>query len=84
MEIVPFSKFNQKGFSLIGKLCMLNDYQQLQNHFNNFKIESKNLIVDLARLTFCTSQGLGIFITISNTLKKSGKLIKIYITAHFF
>ncbi len=70
MEIKTFSKWNQTCVSLIGKLCTLNDYQQLRNHINNTKIKSDFLIVDLNRLTFTSSHGLGELVAISNALKK--------------
>ncbi len=73
MEISSFNKYNQTGFSLIGKMCTLNDYQLLKNHFTNIKNKSKNVIVDLSRLTFTSSHGLGTLISISKTLKKMGK-----------
>lgn len=71
MEITSFKKCDKTGFSLIGKMCTLNDYQKLKTHFNNIKIENKYLIVDLSRLTFSSSHGLSIFIAASKTFAKT-------------
>ncbi len=74
MEISPFKKNDSvSGVSLIGKLCTLNDYQQLRNHFNNLLIKSSYAIIDLTRLTFTSSHGLGIFLGISRRLKTVNK-----------
>lgn len=70
MEIVPFEKNRRvPGISLIGKLCTLNDYQLLRNQFNNITIEGSYAIIDLTRLTFTSSDGLGIFFNIARRLK---------------
>ena len=73
MEINPFNKYAETGISIIGKLCMLNDYQQLRNRFNNMNIKGNYLIIDLSRLTFTSSHGLGEFISINNTLARRKK-----------
>ncbi len=73
MEIQSFDTYSETGISIIGKLCMLNDYQQLRNHLNNMRIAGNYLIVDLSRLTFTSSHGLGEFVAIANTLKRQKK-----------
>jgi anti-anti-sigma factor len=78
MEINSFQKYGQQGFSVIGKMCDLNDYQHLISYFNNIKINDKIFIVDLSRLTFSSSHGLGLFIEISQTLQKSNTEIYLY------
>lgn len=79
MEITVFNKINGiSGISLIGKLCTLNDYQQLRNHFNNVSIESRCAIIDLTRLTFTSSHGLGIFLGISRRLKTVKKELVLF------
>ena len=70
MEIGTFNNIDGvSGIALIGKLCTLNDYQQLRNRFNNISIEGNYAIIDLTRLTFTSSHGLGIFLGISRRLK---------------
>jgi len=79
MEIMPFEKIeNTTGISLIGKLCTLNDYQQLRNQITNLKIEGKHLILDLSRLTFSSSHGLGILIGMSNKLNTTDIELVLY------
>lgn len=79
MEITPFNKFESvPGISLIGKLCTLNDYQQLRNYLNNITLKSYYMIIDLSRLTFTSSHGLGIFLGISRKLKATGKELILY------
>ena len=74
MEITPFTKFESApGISLIGKLCTLNDYQQLRNYFNNITLKSNYTTIDLSRLTFTSSHGLGVLLGISSKLKAMGK-----------
>ena len=70
MEISTFDKIDEvSGIALIGKLCTLNDYQQLRNYFNNITIKGSYAIIDLTRLTFTSSHGLGIFLGISGRVK---------------
>ena len=78
MEIDSFQKYNLQGFSVIGKMCDLNDYQHLQSYFNNMKINKKKFIIDLSRLTFSSSHGLGLFIEIAQKLQKSNTEIFLY------
>ena len=74
MEISTFDKIDEvSGIALIGKLCTLNDYQQLRNYFNNITIKGSYAIIDLTRLTFTSSHGLGIFLGISGRLKAAKK-----------
>ena len=74
MEIMPFDLCEgNPGVSLVGKLCTLNDYQLLRNRFNNIVIPGKYAIIDLARLTFTSSHGLGLFLGIANQLSALGK-----------
>lgn len=73
MEIAPFKKYNQTGFTIIGKVCSLNDYQKLRNFYNNLKIRDTNLIIDLSRMTFSSSRGLSLLVEIRQTLKRNGK-----------
>ncbi|MGD9202349.1 MAG: STAS domain-containing protein [Chitinispirillia bacterium] len=78
MEIISFQKYDQQGFSVIGKMCDLNDYQHLRSYFDNIKINKKKFIIDLSRLTFSSSHGLGLFIEIAQTLQKSNTEIYLY------
>jgi len=73
MEIAPFKKYDQTGFTIIGKVCSLNDYQKLRNFYNNLKIGDTNLIIDLSRMTFSSSRGLSFLVEIEQTLKRNGK-----------
>jgi len=75
MEIKLFDKYPETGLSIIGKMCTLNDYQQLRNYFNNINIKGDFLIVDLSRCTFTSSHGLGELVAIGNTLAKRKKKI---------
>ena len=78
MEIKSNALLNQTGFCLIGKMVSLNDFQKLQNYCNNLKITSDFLIIDIHRLTFASSHGLGIFITIAKTMQKVGKQLILF------
>lgn len=78
MEITPFTKYSKTDFSLIGKMCTLNDYQKLRNYFNNLKIKSKFLIIDMSRLTFTGTHGLGTLISISKSTKKQNVKMILY------
>ncbi|MBN1980336.1 MAG: STAS domain-containing protein [Chitinivibrionales bacterium] len=73
MEIESGKILNQTSFSLIGKMVHLNDYQKLRNYCNNLRIDESLLIADLSRLTFSSTHGLGIFITVAKTIQKIGK-----------
>ena len=76
---MSFNKFEKTaGISLIGKLCTLNDYQQLRNHMTNLKMEGKYLVLDLSRLTFSSSHGLGILIGMFNKLKTTNIELVLY------
>lgn len=76
MELQKAEKCNETSIILIGKLCTLNDYQQLRNFCNNLKIKGQSLVIDLHRLTFSSSHGLGELVAISNSLlKRKIKLI---------
>ncbi len=78
MEIQSFDSYTETGISIIGKLCTLNDYQQLRNYFNNMKIRGNYLIADLSRLTFTSSHGLGEFMAIANTLVRRKKKLVLF------
>jgi anti-anti-sigma factor len=79
MEIGPFEKIEGvPGIALIGKLCTLNDYQQLRNYFNNITITGGYAIIDLTRLTFTSSHGLGIFLGISRRLQTAKKELVLF------
>lgn len=78
MEIQSFDAYSETGISIIGKLCTLNDYQQLRNFFNNMKINGDYLIADLSRLTFTSSHGLGELIAISNALTRRKKKLILF------
>jgi len=78
MEIEHFQKDDHQGFSVIGKMCNLNDYQHLRSCFNNIKITKNKFIVDLSKLTFSSSHGLGLFIEIAQTLQKSDTEMYLY------
>jgi anti-anti-sigma factor len=79
MEITPFDKVGEaSGVSLIGKLCTLNDYQLLRNYFNNISIKGSYVIIDLTRLTFTSSHGLGLFLGIANKLKTTEKELLLF------
>lgn len=78
MEINQFNRYAESGFSIIGKMCTLNDYQQLRNHFNNMNIRGNYLIVDLSRCTFSSSHGLGELVAINNTLARRKKKLILF------
>ncbi len=78
MDIALISKLKHTCFSLIGKMCTQKDYQLIENHINNAKIKSNNVILDLSRLTYCTPHSLTIFVTISNILDKADKKVILF------
>ena len=70
MEVKIFKKKNRTYFLLIGKVCTLNDYTEIQNLIrNNVKLTNKKIVIDLSKITFISSQGLGSLIALFNSLR---------------
>ncbi len=78
MEIKSFDKNRRTYYVLIGKVCTLHDYEELHSVIHdNVKLTNKIIIIDLSRITFISSQGLGSLISLSNSLR--GTDINIYL-----
>lgn len=72
MDVRAFKKDNRTVYRLVGKVCTLDDYEVLQSLIrDNVKITSKVIVIDLSRITFISSQGLGSLVALSNSLRGS-------------
>ncbi len=79
MEIKAFDKEKRTNYLLVGKVCTLQDYDEIHNLIrNNVKLTNKIIIIDLARITFISSQGLGSLISLFNSLKNSDIQLVLY------
>ena len=78
MEMKIAKKNNHVRILPVGKMCDLSDYEELKDTVNNVKQEINTVVIDLNRITFITSQGLGLFISISKMLQDSGKKLILF------
>lgn len=73
MEIKISEKDTHIRVLPVGKMCDLPDYEEFKNTIHIIKQDINTIVIDLNRITFITSQGLGLFISISKMLQGSGK-----------
>lgn len=78
MEMNVFKKDDYAGILPVGKMCDLTDYEELKNSIDNVKEEVNTIVIDLSRITFITSQGLGLFISLSKILQDSDKRLILF------
>ena len=78
MEMKISKKNNHVRILPVGKMCDLTDYEELKKTVNNVKQEINTIVIDLNRITFITSQGLGLFISISKILQDLGKKLILF------
>lgn len=72
MEIAASKKGNRKTYSFIGKLCTPDDVARLGDQLGDVADGTKQVLVDLSRLTFTNSHGLGRLVGINRTLHEVG------------
>lgn len=60
---------NKLFIILIGKICSLEDYKALRAISDDIKQNTKFVIIDLSRVTFTSSEGLGLFVHLYKTFK---------------
>ena len=65
MEINITRDKNYVRVSLMGHFFDQDDFEKLKKDVQELIIESKNIIIDISRITFLSSRGLGTFITLS-------------------
>jgi anti-anti-sigma factor len=73
MEITSYPAQNQSGFTIVGKLWSLEDYQKLRNLCTAVLGENKTVVIDLSRLTFSSSHGLSLFVEMDRLMHRNGK-----------
>lgn len=78
MEMKVFEKDNHAGIMPVGKMCDLPDYEDLKNNIDTVKDRVDTIVIDLSRITFITSQGLGLFIYLSKMLQESNKRLILF------
>lgn len=78
MEMKIFKKDDHAGILPVGKMCDLTDYEDLKNSIDTVKKEVHTIVIDLSRITFITSQGLGLFISLSKMLQDSDKRLILF------
>ena len=78
MEMKVFKKEDHAGIMPVGKMCDLTDYEDLKDSIDKVKEEVNTIVIDLSRITFITSQGLGLFISLSKMLQDSDKRLILF------
>ena len=73
MELQITENENRSTLLPIGKMCEITDYSELKTAVESLKSGKNAVVIDLGRVTFITSQGLGMFISLFKSLKKSGR-----------
>ena len=78
METSEIEKTNYIIYILSGKVCKLNDYTELKNIAETVKQKNKTAVLDLSKIIFIASQGLGTLISISRSLSENGINLILY------
>ena len=78
MEIKISKKNTHIRVLPVGKMCDLPDYEEFKKTIRIIMDEINTIVIDLNRITFITSQGLGLFISISKMLQDSGKKLILF------
>ena len=73
-----FKKDDHAVIMPVGKMCDLTDYEELKDSIDKVKVEINTIVIDLSRITFITSQGLGLFISLSKMLQDSDKKLILF------
>ncbi len=72
MEIQIIEKRDATFYQVIGKICTLKDYDDLKNIVTAITTKSTLIVIDLSKVTFTSSQGLGVLVFISEEIRDSG------------
>ncbi len=79
MELKAFDKAKRTFYLLVGKVCTLQDYEEIHNLVrNNLELTNKIIIIDLARITFISSQGLGALVSLFNSFEGTDIRLVLY------
>lgn len=63
-------------YCLSGKICTLSDYKTLYDLF--YTVKRKNIVLDLTETTFISTQGFGTFVSLHETISKTGNTLIVF------
>lgn len=78
MDITPLEIQGYPGFVISGKMCQLNDFQSVKSSFSNLHSNIAYAILDLEKLVFISSHGVGILVEVNKMLEKGNTKFLVY------
>ncbi len=67
-KIIDHEKYTR--ILLVGHFYNLEDFDDLKNEMNKYIDAGSNTVIDISRITFLSSRGLGVFITIARKFQE--------------
>lgn len=69
---------NYTRMMLVGHFYNLEDFDELKNEMSKYIEAGCNTVIDISRITFLSSRGLGVFITIARKFQENNLICVLY------